>query len=369
MFQLIAALVIKEFLALVRDKRSRFVLIGPPIAQLLVFGYAATFDLNDVPVALYDQDGGAAAHALIDHVAGSPHFRIVQTVRRDADIGPLIDEQVVSLVLSIPQNFTADLLKESQPRIQGLVDGRNSNTALIALNYMNDILFRFNRDWAAEHLARTVPVTLTMRTWYNENLTSRWFFVPGIVALLTLVMTLIVTALSVAREREAGTFDQLLVTPLQPWQILLGKSLPGLIIGLLEATMAILVAHFWFEIPLRGDLSALYLGLVLFVLSAVGMGMMISSIAVTQQQAVLGAFLVLVPSVILSGFATPVANMPEFLQWISFLDPLRFCLIVVRAVFLEGAGVDALWNQFWPMLIIGVVTLTIAGGLFRRRLY
>jgi len=365
----VIALAIKEFLALLRDKRSRFVLIGPPIAQLLVFGYAATFDVNNVPVAIYDEDRGSAARQLAALLQGSPYFEVVARIGRDAEIAPLLDNKQALLVLHIGPRFSSDLQRGASAPVQAILDGRNSNTALIALSYLRAVVLEFNRGWLRQQGSRGPPAVLEMRAWYNENLTSRWFIVPGIVGLLTLVVTLIVTALSVAREREAGTFDQLLVTPMRPVEILVGKALPGMLIGILEASFIILLAVFWFDIPLRGSLGALYLGLLVFLLSGVGVGLMISAIAVTQQQAVLGAFLFLVPAVILSGFATPISNMPEVVQWITYLDPLRYFLIVVRGVFLEGDGPRLLVHQYWPMAVIGVVSLGIAGWLFRHRMY
>jgi len=367
--QAIFALAIKEFLALLRDKSSRVVLIGPPIAQLLVFGYAATFDLNNVPVAVYNEDTGIASREFIGRLEGSPNFEIIQSINKNADIDRLIDNKKALMVVHIDSRFSANLQKNIPASVQVILDGRNSNTAMIALNYMRSILLDFNQDRAETRGTGKPPATLKMRAWYNENLQSRWFIIPGIIGLLTLVVTLIVTALSVAREREAGTFDQLLVTPLTPLQILIGKALPGIIIGMVEATFIITVAVYWFDIPLRGNFGALYLGLFLFMLSAVGVGLMISAIAVTQQQAVLGAFLFLVPAVILSGFATPIANMPEVVQWLTYIDPLRYALIVIRGVFLEGDGYALLFNQYWPMAIIGVVSLAMAGWLFRKRMY
>ncbi len=365
----ILALALKEFLALVRDKRSRFVLIGPPIAQLLVFGYAATFDLNHVSVAVYNEDPGAASRALIGHIAGSPHFDLVARITHDAEIAPLVDQRRVLLVLHLGPHFSSDLAAGRGTRLQAILDGRNSNTATLALGYLRSILTDFNRQWAKDHGGPAPPAVLQMRAWYNASLVSRWFIIPGIVGLLTLVVTLVVTALSVAREREAGTFDQLLVTPLRPVQILVGKALPGMVIGTLEASLIILLAVAWFDIPLRGSLGALYAGLLLFLLSAVGIGLMISAIAVTQQQAVLGAFLFLVPAVILSGFATPIANMPPLVQQLTLIDPLRYFLVVVRGVFLEGDGFGLLLDQYWPMALIGLCALSLAGWLFRHRMY
>ncbi len=365
----IFAIALKELLALLRDPRSRIVLIGPPIAQLLVFGYAATFDLNHVPVAIYNEDGGGASREFIARVSGSPHFEVVARPTRDAGIAPLIDNKKVLLVLHLDSRFSADLQRGGTASLQAILDGRNSNTAMLALNYLRGILLEFNRDWAMRHGQRGPPAVLRTRAWYNKDLNSRWFIIPGIVGLLTLVVTLVVTALSVAREREQGTFDQLLVTPLRPVEILIGKALPGMLIGVLEASFIISLAVLWFDIPLRGSIGALYVGVLLFLLSAVGIGLMISAISVTQQQAVLGAFLFLVPAVILSGFATPIANMPEVVQWLTYLDPLRYFLIVVRGVFLEGDGYVLLLDQYWPMAIIGVVSLASAGWLFRHRMY
>ena len=363
------ALAIKELLALLRDPRSRIVLIGPPIAQLLVFGFAATFDLNQAPIAIYDEDGGGPARELIARFDGSRNFRIVGGIDHDAEVAPRIDNRDTLLVLRIGPRFSADVLRGQGGQVQVILDGRNSNTAMIALNYVRSILIDFNEDWASRHGQAGLPVRLEIRPWYNANLESRWFIVPGIVGLLTLVVTLIVTALSVAREREAGTFDQLLVTPLRPVEILIGKSIPGVLVGLLQGSLIILIAVHGFGVPLRGPLGALYLGMALFLLSAVGVGLMISSLAVTQQQGLLGAFLFLVPAVILSGFATPIANMPEVVQFLTYLDPLRYFLIVLRGVFLEGDSYALLLPQYWPMALIGVVSLTAAGWLFRHRMY
>ncbi len=270
MLQHIFALIIKEFLALLKDKRSRFVLIGPPIVQLLVFGYAATFDLDRVPFAVYDEDNTVLSHRLTDRFAGSETFELVGHIDRDADIASVIDHKHALLVLHIGPHFSDDLAAGESASLQLIVDGRNSNTALLALNYVRTVLLDFSTAWAQEQRRPSAPAMLVTRAWYNSNLVSQWFIVPGIIGLLTLVVSLLVTALSVAREREEGTFDQLLVTPLRPVEILIGKSVPGLIIGLLESSFIILVTLWWFEVPLRGHIGALYLGLLLFLLANIG---------------------------------------------------------------------------------------------------
>ncbi|HSO06032.1 MAG TPA: ABC transporter permease [Pelomicrobium sp.] len=369
MWRRIRALVHKEFLALFRDRKSRFVLIVPPIIQLLVFGYAATFDLNHIAYAVLDQDRSAASRELLAAFDGSPHFERVATLDSVEQIAPLVDAKRALLVVHVGPQFGGKLLSGDPAPLQVIVDGRNSNTAAVAVNYVRTIVNAFNASWRERRNLPEPPAELVVRSWFNPNLESRWFFIPGIVGVITLLVTMLTTALSVAREREQGTFDQLLVTPLRPVEILIGKALPGFLVGIAEATLIILVATLWFRIPLLGSLVVLYAGLVLFLLSAVGVGLLISSLAVTQQQGLLGAFLFMVPAVTLSGFATPIANMPPIVQAITLLDPLRYFLVILRKVFLEGVSFDVLAHEFWPMAVIGVVSLTLAGWLFRHRMY
>lgn len=365
----ILALVLKEFLALLKDKRSRIVLIGPPLIQLVVFGYAATFDLKNVPFAIYNEDRGYVARDLLAGFDGSPAFTEVAQITREDEIASLIDSKQVLMVVHVGPNFSANLLAGRSGALQVIVDGRNSNTAMVAINDVREIVNRYNQQWTADHGGIPPPAHIETRAWFNPNLESQWFFLPGIVGILTLLVTMLVTALSVAREREQGTFDQLLVTPLRPVEILIGKTLPGFIIGVGEATVIVLAAVFWFKVPLEGSLFTLYTGILLFLLSGVGVGLMISSFATTQQQGLLGAFLFMVPGIILSGFATPIRNMPQIVQDITLLDPLRYFLVVLRGVFLEGMPFELLLDQFWPMALIGVVSLSIAGWLFRNRMY
>lgn len=369
MWHRILALVVKEFLTLFKDKQSRFVTIVPPLIQLVVFGYAASFDLNHVPYAVYDRDQGQAGRALMATFSGSPSFQLRHIVQRQDEIADLLDNREVLLVLQLEPQFSEKLAAGEPAQVQVLVDGRNSNTAQIALNYASTLIGSFNEQWIARHGLDAPPAHLVSRAWFNPNLESRWFFIPGLVGLLTLVVTMVVTSLSVAREREQGTFDQLLVTPLRPFEILIGKATPGFVVGLAEGSLVILLAQVWFGVPLVGELSVLYLGLVLFLLAAIGIGLAISSLAVTLQQALLGGFLFLVPAVILSGFATPIANMPWVVQMITLLDPLRYFLIVLRGVFLEGTPLSILVHQLWPLALIAGCTLSAAAWLFRHRLY
>jgi ABC-2 type transport system permease protein len=365
----ILALVRKEFLTLLKDPKSRMVLIVPPLVQLLVFGYAATFDLKDVPYAVLDEDRGLQARELLARFDGSPTFRKVAALSSEQEVAPLVDARRVLVVIRVGQNFSDDLLSGRKAPLQVIVDGRNSNTAMAALNYVRSIVDDFNQDWIAARGLQRPPARLEMRAWFNPNLDSRWFFIPGIIGMLTLVVTMLVTALTVAREREQGTFDQLLVTPLRPGEILLGKTVPGFVIGIVQATVILIVATQWFRVPFLGSLPAFYVGLALFLLSGVGAGLLISALSATQQQGLLGAFLFMVPAVILSGFATPIANMPQAVQWLTLIDPLRYFLIVLRKVFLEGAGFSLLLDQFWPMAAIGAGSMSLAAWFFRHRMY
>jgi ABC-2 type transport system permease protein len=365
----ILALVLKEFLALLKDKRSRVVLIAPPLIQMVIFGYAATFDLKNVPFAVYNEDRGVAASELLAAFDGAPTFSRVTQITHESEIAPLIDGRHVLMVVHVGQNFSANMLAGRSGALQIIVDGRNSNTAMLAINDAREIVDRYNRTWLAEHGGSPPPAHIEARAWFNPNLESRWFFLPGIVGVITLLVTMLVTAMSVAREREQGTFDQLLVTPLRPVEILIGKTLPGFLIGMAEASVIILAVVFWFKVPLLGSLFTLYTGIALFLLSGVGVGLMISSFAATQQQGLLGAFMFMVPAIILSGFATPIQNMPTLVQDITLLDPLRYFLLVLRGVFLEDMPFHLLIPQFWPMALIGVTAFSIAGWLFRHRMY
>ena len=368
MWPRIRALVIKEFLALLRDKVARMTMIVPPLLQLVVFGYAATFNIRDIPYAVYDQDGGAASHELLARFEGSSFFRRKAVLTAERQIAPVIDDKRVLLVIHIGPQFSRDLLAHRPARIQVIIDGRNSNTAALAGNYVNEVVQGFETEWAATHVWQAPPAQLVVRSWFNPDLLSRWFIVPGIIGLLTLVVTLLATGLSVARERESGTFDQLLVTPLGSAEILLGKSVPGFVIGLMEATVILIAAVFWFDVPFTGSLVALYLGLVVFLLSGIGIGLMISSMSVTQQQGALGVFLFMVPAVILSGFATPIANMPVAVQYLTYLDPLRYFLVILRGTFLQGDGAGVLGSQYAGLAVLALASMTLAAWLFRHRM-
>jgi ABC-2 type transport system permease protein len=364
----ILALTRKELIVIFKDPRSRFSLLIPPILQCLIYGYVATYDLSDVPYAVLDQDRSAASQKLLAGLDGSRVFRRVANLERSADIKNIIDDRRVVLVVQLAQDFERRLLSGAQAKVQVIADGRNSNTAATAIGYVSTIVESFNSNWRKEHGQSHPPIRLTTRAWYNPNLDTRWHMIPALIGTLSLLQTVLLTGLSVAREREQGTFDQLLVTPFRPSEIMIGKALPSMLVGIVQATLVLLVAQLWFRIPFAGSFLTLYLGISLFVLAAIGMGLLLSSLATTMQQAMLFSFLLIMPFTILSGLATPISSMPDSLQYLTYINPLRYAINIAHRVYLEGAGLRLLWPELWPLAIIAAVTLPIASWLFRHRL-
>jgi ABC-2 type transport system permease protein len=364
----IAALARKDLLAMFKDPRSRFGLVVPPILQCLIYGYAATYDLTHVPYAVFDQDRSAASRQLVAKLDGTGVFNRVAELRRAGAIADTIDSQEVVLVLNIQPNFQRNLQSGLAADVQVIGDGRNSNTAGAAIGYVGAIVAAFNAEWQAGHGGGTAPIKIVTRAWYNPNLETRWYMIPALIGMLTLLQTLMLTAMSVAREREEGTFDQLLVTPIRPAEIMAGKALPSMFVGTMQATSVLLVAQLWFGIPFAGSFLTLYAGLCLFLLAAVGMGLLVSSVAATMQQAMLFAFVLVMPFSLLSGLTTPISNMPLVLQYFTVINPLRYAIEITHRVYLEGAGFAELWPQLWPLALIATLTLSAAAWMFRDRL-
>jgi ABC-2 type transport system permease protein len=364
----IYALIRKELLAILKDPRSRVSVIIPPIIQCLIFGYAATYNLNNVPYALLDQDRSVASSELMDRFDGSRVFRRVANLARAEDIATMIDDGRALLVIQIGQDFERNLLSGWPADLQVIADGRNSNTAGVASSYVNGIVGVFNADWRQEHGLAPSPITVSSRAWFNPNLETRWNMIPSLIGTITLIQTMMLAALSVAREREQGTFDQLLVTPFRPMEIMIGKAIPAMMIGAIQATNVLLVAQLWFQIPFAGSFVTLYAGLVLFLLAAVGLGIFVSSIAATMQQAMLYGFVMIMPFTLLSGLSTPISNMPQILQYFTLINPLRYAITIAQRVYLEGVGINVLFPYLWPMVIIAAVTLSAATWMFRNHL-
>lgn len=364
----ILALVRKELLAVLKDPRSRITLFLPPILQSLVFGYAASYDLTDVPYAVIDQDRSPASRALLAQLDGSQIFHRVADLAVPGQMAEYITDRRALIGIEIGQDFERQLQAGQTAAISVVADGRNSNTAGTATAYVGSVIDAFNADWRAAHGVASPPIHVAVRAWYNPNLETRWAMVPALIATLSMLQIMLLTAMSVAREREQGTFDQLLVTPMGPTEIMIGKAVPSMLIGVAQATTIFFVAQLWFRIPFAGSVLTLAIGLTVFLLAAVGIGLLLSALVQTMQQAMLFAFVVLMPFILLSGFATPLSAMPSELRAATVINPLRFGVDIARRVYLEGADLRALLPDFWPLLLMAVVTLAVAARLFRRRL-
>lgn len=362
-FAKIAFLIRKELLALLKDPSSRTLLFAPALIQALLFGYGATYDLTHVPYAVLDQSRGDASNELLARLDGTGVFDRVATLGAATQIAGWIDSGNALLVISIPSDFQRRLAAGQQAPLQVILDGRNSSTAGLASAYVSSIVAAYNQT-----LGVTAPLTVERRFWFNTNLESRWNLMPAMIAALSMLQTLMLAALSVAREREQGTFDQLLVTPLTPLQILVGKALPSMLVGLLQSTIIFLIILLWFRIPMSGSVWLLYLGLFTFTLASVGIGLSISAVSLTMQQAMLYTFMLVMPLMLLSGLLTPVRNMPEILQLATYANPLRFGVDLVRRVYLEGAEFSDMAFDFVPLLVMAAITLPLAAWLFRNRL-
>jgi len=367
MWRRIRALIVKELLALWKDRKTRYVLIAPPVIQMILFANAATYEVTGVALGVWNEDRAHIATELLHRFEDSPAFHRIATFDNPDAAAAAIAGETVKAVLHIGPTFSADVLAGRPATLQLLLDGRRSNTALIVEDYAQQIVDQFGRERLAA-AGISGGIDIENRAWFNPNFESKWFILPGLTVILTTVASLLITALSVARERELGTFEQLLVTPLRPMEILLGKTAPGLIVGFIEANVIAAIAVYGYGVPFIGQILLFHVAIAIFVLSAIGIGLVISSIAKTQQQSILGVFLFLSPAIILSGFATPIANMPRWSQLLTYIDPIRYMLVVSRGVFLQDISWSLAWDQLAAMAAIATVTLSYATWLFRRKL-
>lgn len=368
MFKRLYALIIKEFLAIWQDKKSRVVLIVPPMIQLCVFAFAATLDVKNVSIAVLNRDEGKLSYELVQRFQGSPVFNEITYLRGESEIRHVIDTQKVSMVLQIDEQFSRNLLAHEPATIQLILDGRKSNSTQIIQGYAAKIVDQYNQDLARQWHLPVASSVLVQRNWFNSNLLYPWFTVPGLIGILTTLITLTLTSLSIARERELGTFEQILVSPLRPIEILIGKAVPVILIGMAEGSMILIAAVLLFQIPFTGSLLALYLAMFFFICSIAGIGLFLSSLSNTQQQALLSVFVFMSPAVALSGFATPVENMPDWLQVCTLANPLRFFLVIVRGLFLKDLPMAVVLENTYPIALIALFTLTASTWFFRTRL-
>ncbi len=364
----ILTLIRKELLVILKDPKSRASLIVPPILQCLIFGYAATYDLNTVPYALVDLDRSATSRELISKLEGSGIFQREGTLAQTEQATAFINNQKVVLTIVVEREFERQLMSGSPAAVQVIADGRNSNTSGVAMGYANTIIADFATDWRSRQGLSAPGVQVTSRSWFNPQLETRWTMIPSLIGTITMMMTMMLTAMSVAREREEGTFEQLLVAPFTPTEIMIGKAVPSMIVGIVQSTAILLVALFWFQIPFAGSLVTLYAGLALFLAAAIGFGLLLSSLAANMQQAMILCFMFLMPFMLLSGLMSPTDNMPEALQYATMINPLKYAISITRRVYLEGAQFTEMLPDMIALMVIAAVTMPISAWMFRHRL-
>lgn len=363
----IGTLIVKELQALLRDRQSRALLIVPVVLQLAIFPFAATLEVKNNTLGIFNQDAGAESIELVQRLARARAFTQIVFVHSEAELRRTIDSQEALIVLRFSPAFSRQVAAGENAPVEAILDGRRSNGGQIALGYVQQIVQGYLDDRHRTQ-GKTDLSEIVVRHWFNPNLDYVRHIIPSLVAIITTISTLIVTSLSVAREREHGTFDQLLVSPLTPGMIMVGKSVPALIVASAQATIILSAGVFVYRIPFQGSLALLYGSMFFYILALAGFGLLISSICSTQQQAFLGVFSFMMPAVLLSGFPSPVENMPQWLQYLDWFNPLRHFIVIVKGVFLKNAGISELFAPLWPLLVIAIITLGSADWMFRRRL-
>ncbi|MFI4888932.1 MAG: ABC transporter permease [Steroidobacterales bacterium] len=362
----VRAMVRKEFLAVLRDRRSRITLVLPPILQLVLFGFATTLEVKNITLGIYDLDHGAWSQEIVDRLAGSPNVRRLVRLDSPQAVEQAIDDRRVIAVVSFGQTFSADITAHRPAVVQAAFDGRRSNASQIVGGYLTEIVASVGAEVRASPMQAGGSTVVT--NWFNPNLDYLWFTMPGLVVMIAALSVLSVTAQSVARERELGTFDQLLVSPLRVHEILIGKVAPALALGVFNATVYAVLLPFVFKVPFAGSVLLFYMALVCYLVALIGVGLLVSILSQTQQQAFLGMFLSTVPLIMLSGYAAPVDNMPGWLQVIAQGDPLKHFLIISEGVFLKDMPAGEVLANTWPLILIAAVTLTGSALFFRSRL-
>jgi len=372
-FERIKQILIKEFIQIFRDPRARRIVFVMPVFQVIMFGYAVTTDVKHVQTAIFDKDNSIYSRTLRDRLIKSGYFEIKEVISEEHQIRDLLDHGRVQVVVDINKGFGQSLTHSGKAPVQFLVDGTDSNTAAIVLNYSGKIVAQYAQEILAERsarlLGRSLPVgqvQMESRAWFNENLESRNFYVPGVIALLVMVITLLLTSMAVVREKEIGTMEQIMVTPITAKEFILGKTTPFALISFVDVLLISLVGVYWFDVPIRGNLLLLLAATGFYLMTTLGMGLFISTVSRTQQQAMMSAFFFQFPATLLSGFVFPIANMPEVVQWLTYFNPLRYFLVIIRGIFLKGVGVTILWPHLLALAVMGSIILWSASKRFKK---
>ncbi|WP_018076771.1 ABC transporter permease [Thiobacillus denitrificans] len=374
MWERIYRMLVKEFIQVLRDPRMKALIFVMPVIQLIMFGYAVTTDVDHIKTAVCDLDKSPQSRALIERFTASGYFTVVDSTDRPERLGELLDRGQATIGIQINHGFAEDLKSGRQAAIQTIVDGTDSNTGTVAMDYAQRITQEFSRARVGpgelDQLAppQTEPIELRSRAWFNPDLKSRYFNVPGVIAVVVLLISLLLTAMAIVREREIGTMEQLMVTPIRSFELILGKTLPFVLISFIDVLVVTAIGISWFNVPIHGSLALLLFGAGLYLMSTIGIGLFISTISQTQQQALMSSFFFYLPAVLLSGFMFPISNMPEPAQWLTYLNPLRYFLVIIRDIFLKGSGWDILWPQFAALAVLGTALLTMSSLRFKKRM-
>jgi ABC-2 type transport system permease protein len=375
MFERVRHMLRKEFIQVFRDPRMRIVIFLIPCFQVMVIGYAVSTDVKNVRTAVYDLDNSQASREVAARFIRSGYFDVVARIGDENVARGLLDRNDVTVVLRMNHGFADNLNAGRAARLQILIDGTDSNTAAIVLSYAVKIATAYSEQVVAERIDRTFgtagktgTVDLRTRAWFNENLESRNFYVPGVLVVVVTLATLLLTSMAVVREKEIGTMEQIMVTPITPTQFILGKTIPFALIGFVDVILVVVIGVFWFEVPIHGNLGLLLLATGLYLMTTLGVGLLISTVSETQQQAMMTTFFFFFPAMLLSGFAFPIANMPEVVQWMTLVNPIRYFLVIVRGIFLKGVGIEILWPQMLPLVLMGIATLWLAVRRFHKTL-
>ena len=374
MFHRIRQIMLKEFIQVWRDRRLRIFLFIPPLIQIIIYGYATNFDIKNVPTAIYDEDRSAASQELIARFGATEYFSLRRFLDNERELRHLIDRGEITLALRIPEGFANKLKAGQTTTLQVILDATDSNAALIIAKYANSILHDYAQEILRQRLQSlgsqgkmALPVVIESLAWFNPNLISRIAFVPGVIAIVVMLVSLMLTAMAVVREKELGTLEQVLVTPIKPLEFMLGKTIPFVCIALVDVILVSVFAILWFDLPFRGSPFVLLLGTLAFLFNSVGLGLLISTVSSTQQQTQMAGTFLLTPIILLSGLIFPIANMPLLFQYITYLNPLRYYITVVQGIFLKGVGMDTLWQEMAAMTLMGLVMLGLSVSRFRRR--
>jgi ABC-2 type transport system permease protein len=371
----ILRIVKKEFLQLRRDPRLLVIVVAAPVFQLFIFGYAVTTDVKHIITAVYDEDGSAASRDLTQRLVRSGYFDLKHRPASPPEVDALLDRGEAQMVLHIPRGFARDLARGRVAHLQIILDGSDSMTAGIVAGYVAGVVQAYSQHVVADRLDRVraqlprLPsVEERLRVWYNPELKSVNFMVPGVICMILLVVTMLLTSLAIVKEREIGTLEMLVVTPIKARELMVGKIIPFIIIGFLDMLLVLTVGVLWFRVPIAGSVPLLFALAAVFLLTSLGMGLFISTVSRTQQQAMMTSFFIMLPSILLSGFMFPIDNMPRVIQWLTYAIPLRYFLAIIRGIFLKGNGLEVLWPQVLALAAFGVGIMSLSALRFSKRL-